>query len=136
MLITHNKDDKKLCKCMGHAPKLSIAPEPQAVPCVHWEAEWEEMFGSGLHRGDDSRAIDGTERWRGGEDTKVRDHPVMAATVFCQLHHTIASQQPSTIKVRGHLCGGEALNALRGTGSCKPLLHKVKSVLFWCAVIV
>lgn len=66
----------------------------------------------------------------------MRDHGVMAATVFCQLRHTIASQQPSAIKVRGHLCGGEALNALRGTGSCKPLLHKVKSVLFWCAVIV
>lgn len=59
MLITHSKDDKKLCK--GHVPKWSITPEPQAVPHVHWKAEWEEVFGGGLHRGDDSRAIDGAE---------------------------------------------------------------------------
>lgn len=61
MFTTHNKDDKKLCKCMGHVPKWSITPEPQAVPRVHWEAGWEEMFESGLRRGDDSRAINGTE---------------------------------------------------------------------------
>lgn len=36
-------------------------PELQAVPHVRWEAEWEERFGHSLHRGDDSRAADGTE---------------------------------------------------------------------------
>ena len=46
---------------MGRAPTFSITPEPQAMPRVHREAEGEERFGSGLHRGDDSRAVDGTE---------------------------------------------------------------------------
>jgi len=46
---------------MGRAPKFSVAPGPQAVPCVCWEAEWEERFGSGLCRGDDSGAVGGTE---------------------------------------------------------------------------
>lgn len=59
MLITLSKDDKKFCK--GHVPKWSITPQSQAVPHVPWEAEWEEMFGGGLHGGDDSRAIDRTE---------------------------------------------------------------------------